>query len=54
MAKGRHVSEVSLNGGLERPLHEAVKLTPGLPWRSQNAGDARAVGYLKKKAKKRR
>ena len=36
------VSGVSLNGGLvERPLCEAVKLKPGLPWRTQDIRDAR-------------
>ena len=29
--EARHVSRVSLNGGLERPLCEAVNLKPGLP-----------------------
>ena len=32
----------SLNGGLvERPLHEAVKLKPGLPWKTQGVRDVR-------------
>ena len=39
--EARHVSGVSLNGGLERPLHEAMKLKPRLPWRTQDVGDAR-------------
>ena len=46
---GRHVSRVALNGGLERPFCEAVKVKPELPWRSQDAGDARIVGYILKK-----
>ena len=33
-AEARHVSGVSLNGGLERPLPEAMKMKPGLPWRT--------------------
>ena len=45
--------EVSLNGGLERPLHEAVKLKPGLPWKPQDVGDARTVGYLPEKTANR-
>ena len=40
------MSGVSLYGGLEKPLCEAVKMKPGLPWRPQNVGDARAMGYL--------
>ena len=36
VTEARHVSGVSLNGGLvERPLCKAVKLKPGLPWRHQ-------------------
>jgi hypothetical protein len=27
---------MSLHGGLERPLHEAVKVKRGLPWRPQD------------------
>lgn len=50
----RHVSRVSLNGGLvERPLHEAVNLKPGLPWRTQDVKDARVVKYLLRKAANR-
>jgi hypothetical protein len=41
---------VSLNGGLERPLCEAVKVKSRLPWRPQDVRDARAVGYLQRKA----
>ena len=47
--EARHVSEVSLNGGLERPLHEDVQLKPRLPWRPQEVGDVRGVGHLSKK-----
>ena len=39
----------SLNGGLERPLCEALKVMSGLPWRPQDVGHANAVGYLLKK-----
>ena len=54
VTKARHVSGVSLNGGLvERPLCEAVKLKPGLPWRTQDVRDARVVGYLPRRAAKR-
>ena len=41
---------MSLNRGLERPLWEAGKIRPGLPWRSQDGGDARAVGSLPRRA----
>ena len=43
--EARHVPGVSLNGGLERPLHEAVKLKPGLPWRPQHIRHVRVLGY---------
>ena len=33
-AEARRVSGVSLNGGLEKPLHEAVKLKTRLLWRT--------------------
>ena len=43
----RHVSRVSLNGGLvERLLNEAVQLKSGLPWRRQDDRDAGFLGYL--------
>jgi hypothetical protein len=45
-----NVSGVSLHGDLERPLCEAVKVKPGLPWRPQNVRDARATGSLPKRA----
>ena len=44
---------VSLNGGLEVPLCEAVRLKPGLPWGPQDVGDARAVGSLLRRAANR-
>ena len=47
------MSVVSANGGTERPLCEIVKEKPGLPWRPQNVGVARVVGYLLKKAANR-
>jgi hypothetical protein len=37
---------MSLLVGPERPLCEAVKVKPGLPWRLQNVGDARPLRYL--------
>ena len=40
---GSHVSGVSLNRELERPLCEAVKLQP---WRTQDVRDTRVMGYL--------
>ena len=54
MLRARYVSGVSLKEGLvEKPLYEAVKLKPGLPWRSQNVGNARSVGYLIRNAAKK-
>ena len=47
------MSGVSLNEGLERSLCEAVKVKPGLPWRPQDVGDARVMGYLPRKAANR-
>lgn len=41
-----HVLGVSLHRGSERPWCEGMKVKPGLCWRSQDVGDARAVGYL--------
>lgn len=43
---------VSLHGGPERPLCEAVKEKPG--WRVQDVTDTRAVGYLLRKAASRK
>ena len=40
------MSRVFLNGCLEWPFHETVGLKPGLPWRPQDVGDARAVSHL--------
>lgn len=37
------------HGGLERPLCEAVKVKPGLPWGPQVDGTARAMEYLQGK-----
>lgn len=34
---------VSLHGGPTIPLQDVVKVKSGLCWRSQDAGDARAV-----------
>ena len=47
------MSGISLNGGLERPLCEAVKLKPGLPWRTQDVRDAKIMGYLPRRAANR-
>lgn len=37
---------VSLHRVSERPLCEAGKVKPGLPWRSQSVGNARAMPDL--------
>lgn len=37
----------------ERPLCETVKVKPGLPWRTQDIGDARVVEYPLRKAANR-
>ena len=42
------MSAVPLQGGLEVPLCEAVKVKPRLPWRPHDVGDARAVGHLQR------
>jgi hypothetical protein len=47
------VSGVFLHGGLERPLCEIVKMKFRLPWSPQNFEDARAVGYLPRRAANR-
>ena len=52
-AEARYVAAVSLPGGQKRPLCEAVKLKYALPWRPQDAGDARVMGYLQRKAANR-
>ena len=38
----RHVLEVSLHGDLEGSLSKNVKVKPGLHWRPQDIGDAKA------------
>lgn len=40
----------SLHGSPEWPFHEAVKVKPGLHWRSQHVRHARAVVHLPQKA----
>lgn len=40
------MSGMSLHGGLEWPLCEAVEVKPGLTWNLQDVGDARVVGRL--------
>ena len=53
-AEARHVSGVSLNGGLvEKQLHEAVNLKPGPPWRTQDIRGARVMGYLPRRTANR-
>ena len=47
------VSGVSLNKGLENPLCETVKVKPGLPWRLQDVGYARSLGYQLRKTANR-
>lgn len=47
-AEARHVTRESLNGGQERPLHEAVKVKPAMHWRLQDIRDA--MGYLRRRA----
>jgi hypothetical protein len=44
---------VSIHEGPERPQCEAMKMKPGLPWKSPNVADVRAVGYLLSKAANR-
>ena len=51
--KARNVSVVSLNKYLDITLCEAVMLKPRLSWRSQDVGDARAMGYLPRRAANR-
>ena len=46
----RCVAGVSLHGGPERPLHKAVRSKSILPWRPQDIGDARVIGFLLRKA----
>ena len=46
-------SGVSLHGGPKWPLCEAVQVKPGVCYRSQDAGDARVVGCLPKRAANR-
>ena len=48
--EARHVLVVALNVGLKRPLHEAAKLKPSLPWRSQDVKDARTMDYPLRRA----
>ena len=46
------MSGVSLNRGLERPLSEAGKVEPDLPWRPQNVRVAIVVYLLSKATNK--
>jgi hypothetical protein len=43
---GQACVRVTLHGGLQRPLHEVVKVKLGLPWRHQDVGNSRAMGSL--------
>jgi len=52
--EARYKSGKSLHGGPEKPLHGAVKVKPGLCWRPQDVRDARAVGYLPRRAAHRK
>ena len=52
-SEARHMSGVACHGGPERPLCEAVKMKPGLPWRPQDIGDARVMWYLPRRAANR-
>ena len=42
--EARHISGMFLNGALERPFHEAVKVEAGLPKRPQEVGDVKSHG----------
>ena len=52
-AESRCIPRVYLGGGLERPVCEVVKMKPGWPWRPQDVGNARAMGYLPRKVANR-
>ena len=41
---------IALHGDQERHLHEAVKVKPGLPWRTQDVSIARVMGRLMRSA----
>lgn len=45
--------KVSLHRSLERPLPEALKFNPGLPWTIQDDRDIRVMEYLSSKADNR-
>lgn len=51
--EARCVAGVSLCGGLERPLYEAMEVKPRFSWRPQNAEDVRTVRYLPRKSANR-
>ena len=44
------MQKTSLYGGQEQPLFEVVRVKPELPWRHQDVGESRFVGYLPRKA----
>lgn len=52
-AKARGVTRESLHGVLEKPLHEAMKVQPGLQQNPQDVRDAKALGYLPRRAANR-
>ena len=52
-AEALHMSRLSLHGGWERPLCEAVKARPGLPGSPQEVGDSRVMGSLLRRAANR-
>lgn len=47
--EARCVAGEPLQRGLKRPLCEAGKVKPALPWKPQEVGGARIVGYLPRK-----
>lgn len=52
-SKSRSVSGVFLNGGVERPFYEAVRVKLRFHWTPQDIGDARAMESLPEQATKR-
>lgn len=49
-AEARHVSDMCLRGGSERPLCEAVRVKPGFHSRPQDYKDDRVMAYLPRRA----
>jgi hypothetical protein len=48
-AEARYISRMSLHGGPERPLCEALKVKPGFHWRHQDVRDSRVSECLLRK-----